>query len=72
MEFEKQRIDARDCYICGIYKIVPRYVREFGQVMFYAYYKPKGWKNWGMRVDKSRESYPTLEEAERACEGHGD
>lgn len=36
---------------------------------FGAYYKPDGWKNWGMGVEP-KYLFPTLEAAQAACERH--
>jgi hypothetical protein len=70
LAFSEQTLDHQQVFIGGIYKIVPRHVREFGGVVFYAYFKPKGWDNWGMRVDRGIECYPTLDDARAACRRH--
>lgn len=39
---------------------------------FHAYYKPTGWKNWGMGCEKGNPEYFTLEEAMAACQRHAE
>ena len=39
---------------------------------YHAYYKPDGWKNWGMGCEAGNPSYLTLEEAQAACMRHAE
>lgn len=50
-----------------IYKITYYHHNELNcKPAYAAYYKPKGWKNWGMAVQKDT-MYHTLNEAIQAC-----
>lgn len=37
-----------------------------------AYFKPIGWKNWGMGCEKRNPAYATLEQAKAACVRHAE
>jgi len=81
------RRDSYDVWLslCGRYKIVrhhgalqykdkngSRPVRDF---IYYALYRPKGWKNFGNHVNKSNDKgirYTTLPVAKIACQIHLD
>lgn len=74
MNFQKQTGDVQGdgVWYSGIYKIV-RYNRHLDndhRPAYNAYYKPKGWKNWGNRVDRKTLCYRTLKQAKAACEVH--
>lgn len=64
-------------WFSGIYKIT-KYneilTGKYRRTAFYrAYFKPRGWKNWGNAVDRSvspEDGYATLEESQQACERH--
>ena len=63
---------AERYWLSGIYKIVyfHEHLDNRYQPVYYAYYKPKGWKNWGNRVDAAVPFYGSLEAAVAACETH--
>ena len=54
----------------GIFKIT--YYPEVSdlkyQPAYCAYFKPRGWKNWGNRVNRAVQYYSTLEAAQEACQ----
>lgn len=63
-----------DHWFSGQYKITFYEAYETEEVTrkarYCAYYKPTGWVNWGMCVERSPQHYPTLEAAQSACERH--
>ena len=76
-EYKPDRYDdgsGSDHWFSGRYKITfyEAYETEetISKAKFAAYYKPDGWKNWGMCVERTRKFYPTLEAAQQACEQH--
>lgn len=75
MNFKIDRSNGYIKWYSGIYKI--RYYRDCAESyrlkckrVFYAFFKPKGWKNWGNRVEPHVEGYRSFDEAVRACERH--
>lgn len=63
-----------DHWFSGRYKITFYEAYETDGVIskakYAAYYKPDGWKNWGMCVDRVTKFYATLKQAQAACEAH--
>lgn len=62
-------MDMPDTWTDGTFKIA-KYEpmdRHRPKVIYCAYFKPHGWKNFGNRINASVEYYRTLEEAKRAC-----
>ena len=39
---------------------------------YYAYFKPNGWKNWGMGCEAGNPRYATLAQAQDACARHAE
>lgn len=68
MKFTRRKDVLGTHYVSGVYKCV-RYGKHW-----YAYHKPKGWKNWGNSCFHSPNGrsveYPTLKAAQDACEQH--
>ena len=76
-EFKPERYDdgsGSDHWFSGRYKITFYEQVETEDTIrkahYHAYYKPDGWKNWGMGCETGNPSYPTLEAAQAACERH--
>ena len=74
--FRPERYDdgsGSDHWFSGRYKITyyEAYETEetISKAKYAAYYKPTGWTNWGMCVESTK-FYPTLEQAQAACERH--
>jgi hypothetical protein len=65
-----------DHWFAGRYKITfyDAYETEdiISKAKYAAYYKPDGWKNWGMCVERTTKFYATLEHARAACERHAE
>lgn len=63
-----------DHWVSGRYKITCYEAYETEDVIskakYAAYYKPDGWTNWGMCVDRKTTFYATLEQAQAACDAH--
>jgi hypothetical protein len=63
-------------WFAGRYKITAYDAIDHGDYMrresFRAYYKPIGWKNWGMGVERGSPAYRTLDEAKAACMRHAE
>ncbi len=67
------------CWFSGIYKIVvySDHINGYGTgaPIYYAYFTPRGWKNWGNSVNFSADrvknsSLTSLKAAKEACEKH--
>ena len=74
--FPEMHADGSGTYqwISGRYKITRYEAYETQETIskekYAAYYKPDGWKNWGMCVEQATKFYYSLEEAKAACERH--
>lgn len=68
MEFEKTIMCHQECFVSGVYKCI-------NYSGWRAYFKPAGWKNWGMACEKkpheeASKRFRTLKQAQRACGRH--
>jgi len=75
--FQPERYDdgsGSDHWVSGRYKITFYEAYETDNLLrkahYHAYFKPDGWKNWGMGCEAGNPSYATLEQAQKACERH--
>jgi hypothetical protein len=61
-----------NCWFSGIYKVVCYPAESYRpQTIFYAYFKPHGWKSWGQSViNATKTDFISLEDALEACERH--
>ena len=63
-------MDMPDTWTDGTFKIA-KYEpmdRTLPKVIYCAYFKPEGWKNFGNRINASVEYYPTMKDAKEACQ----
>jgi hypothetical protein len=88
MKWERKIMCYAGALISGRYKIVryrfypdgtpaPRGSHEgkypkWSLWLYYAYYKPIGWDNWGNNIAYRNDAFMSIEDAKKACKVHKD